>query len=168
MYSRLSKAFYFLSVFFFLIGFMFIYSSSPEFVTYELSDRGLPLKQFSKETFFYLFLGVFVLSNILLIIPAKLIELQYNLTLKKLFPKGAKFRDRMLLWIYSFAAMVNLSTFILIFYLYRITNMEEFQDSSFDFFFYLVPVIFVVWIIGLFYILVQKMKEVNSGQAPVA
>ena len=147
---------------------MFIYSSSPEFVTYEVSDRGLPLKQFSKETFFYLFLAVFVLSNILLIVPAKLIELQYNLTLKKIFPKGGRFRDIILVWIYSFAGMVNLSTFILILYLYRITYLEEFQDSSFNFFFYLVPVIFVAWIIGLFYILVQKIKEVRGGQAPVA
>lgn len=168
MYSRLTKAFYFLSIFFFLIVLMFIYSSSPEFVTYELSDRGLPLKQISKELFFYLFLGIFVVSNVLLIVPAKLIELQYNLTLKKLFPKGGRFREMMLVWIYSFAGMVNFSSIILVFYLHRITHIEEFRNSSFSFFFYLVPIIFVGWILGLFYILIQKMKEVKEGQAPTA
>ncbi len=165
MYARLSKAFYFLSVVFFLIAFMYMYSASPEFVTYELSDRGLPLKQLSKDSFFYLTVALFLVSNVLLILPAKLVEMQYTLTLKRVFPKGDPFREQVLSWIYSFTGIVNISTVALVFYLYSITNQHEIKSEEFNVFFYLVPALFVAWIVALFVILAVKIKQVRSGSA---
>lgn len=163
MYARLGKAFYFLSAVFFLIAFLYIYSASPEFVTYELSERGLPLKQLSKEVFFYLIVGVFLVSNILLILPAKLIEVQYTGALKRVFPVGDVFREQVLAWIYSFTAIVNISTIVLVYYVHRITNQHEIKSEEFNFFFYLVPVLYVVWIAVLFFILTAKIKQAKSG-----
>ncbi|WP_158857086.1 DNA topoisomerase IV [Lunatibacter salilacus] len=162
MYRRLSKAFYVLTILLFLIVFLYIYSASPEFVTYELSDRGLPLKQFAKETFFYLFIGVFLVVNVLLILPAKMIEMEYTPMLRRVFPRGEGFRDHVLSWFYSFAAVLNISTVILIFYLHSITNQNEISSSEFNFFFYLIPVFIVVWIIGFFYILAKRIRQVKT------
>jgi hypothetical protein len=162
MYRRLSKAFYVLTILFFLLAFLYIYSASPEFVTYELSDRGLPLKQFSKEIFFYLFVGVFLVANVLLMLPAKMIEIQYTPMLRRVFPRGEIFREQVVSWFYSFAAILNISTVILIFYLHSITNQNEISSSEFNFFFYLMPVLISLWIIGFFYILAQRIRQVKS------
>lgn len=163
MYSRLSKVFHFLSVVLFLIAFLYMYSASPESVTYELSEGGLPVGQVSKEAFFYLMVGLFLVSNVLLIVPAKLIELQYTTALKRVFPKGDLFRERVLSWIYSFAGVVNLSTVIFIFYLYTVTHRHEVKSGDFSLFFYLVPFFFALWILALFYILASKIKQMKQG-----
>ncbi|MFC4872405.1 DNA topoisomerase IV [Negadavirga shengliensis] len=163
MYSRFSKAFYFLTVVFFLVVFLYIYSASPEFVSYEVSDAGMPLKQITRDVFFYLTITVFLVYNLLLILPAKLIELQYTLRLKRLFPPGDAFRDQMLAWIYSFTGILNVSTVIIVFYIHSISNQNEIKSSEFSFFFYMVPVFFVLWVLGLFYILTKKIKQLRSG-----
>lgn len=165
MYARLAKAFYFLSVVFFLIAFLYMYSASPEFVTYELSERGLPLKQISKDAFFYLTVALFLVSNVLLVLPAKLVETQYSLSLKRVFPKGDPFREQVLSWIYSFTGIVNISTVVFVFYLHSITNQHEIKSEEFNVFFYLVPVLFVAWIVALFVILTAKIKQIRSGSA---
>ncbi|EON78673.1 DNA topoisomerase IV subunit B [Lunatimonas lonarensis] len=163
MYVRLGKAFYFLSAVFFLIAFLYIYSASPEYVTYELSARGLPLKQVSKEILFYLVVGVFLVSNVLLILPAKLIETQYTGSLKRVFPVGDPFRDQVLTWVYTFTGVVNISTIVFVFYLHSITNQNEIKSEEINFFFYLVPILYVVWIAVLFYLLAAKIKQVKTG-----
>lgn len=163
MYRRFSKAFYGLTILLFLLVFLYIYSASPEFVTYELSDTGLPLKQFSKETFFYLFIGVFLVVNALLMLPAKMIEMEYTPKLRRVFPRGEGFRELVISWFYSFAAVLNISTVILIFYLHSITNQNEISSSEFNFFFYLIPVLIALWIGGFFYILVNRIRQVKSA-----
>jgi len=162
MYRRLSKAFYILTILLFLFVFLYIYSASPEFVTYELSDRGLPLKQFSKETFFYLFIGIFLVVNVLLMLPAKMIEMEYSQLFRRVFPRGEGFREQVLSWFYSFGAVVNIFTVTLIFYLHSITNQNEISSSEFNFFFYLIPVFIAVWIVGFFYILLNRIRQVKS------
>lgn len=163
MYSRFSKAFYFLTIVFFLIVFLYIYSASREFVSYEVSDTGMPLKQITRDMFFYITVTVFLVSNLILVIPAKLIELQYTLKLKRLFPRGDAFRDHMLAWIYSFTGILNISLVIIVFYIHSISNQNEIKSHEFNFFFYLIPVFFVLWVLGLFFILSKKMKQLRSG-----
>lgn len=161
MYRRLSKAFYGLTILLFLIVFLYIYSASPEFVTYELSDRGLPLKQFTKETFFYLFIGLFLFVNVLLMLPAKMIETHFSPMLRRVFPRGEPFRELMLSWLYSFAAVLNIATVTMVFYLHSITNQNEISSSEFNFFFYLAPVLIGVWVLVFFYILAKRIAQVK-------
>lgn len=162
MYARLAKAFYFLSIFFFLISFLYIYSGSPEFVTYEVSERGFPLKQISKDFFFYLIVGIFLISNILLVLPAKLIEMQYSPAIRRVFPVGDVFRESILAWFFSFTAILNLSTIVFVFYLHSLTDSDGSVGMGLKFFFYLVPILFVGWIGGLFYILATKIKHAKN------
>lgn len=163
MYTRFAKVFYFLSVGLFLFVFLYVYAASPEYVSYQVSEAGMPVKQISKDGFFYITVMVFLVFNVLMILPGKLIELQYSLSLKRLFPKGDIHRDKMLAWIYSFTGILNVSAAIVVFYIHSISNQNEIASSEFSFFFYLVPVLLLIWIVGLFYILSNKMKQLKAG-----
>ncbi|MEX2513669.1 MAG: DNA topoisomerase IV [Cyclobacteriaceae bacterium] len=162
MYTRFSKVFYFLSVGLFLFVFLYIYSAASEFVSYKVDEEGIPLKQLTRNSFFYITLAVFLVFNVLMVIPAKLIELQYSLRLKRLFPKTDPFRDKMLAWIFSFTGILNVSAVMVILYIHSISNQNEISSSEFSFFFYMVPVLWLIWMVGLFYILGKKIKEMKG------
>lgn len=161
MYYRFGKAFHFLSIFFFILVFIYIYSSVPETVAYEIDEQGLLTKGFSRTSFFYTGIAIFAALNIILAVPAKMIEKQSTLKLKRLFPIGDDFRDYMLTWIFSFTGVINVSLSILALFIHSINNQNEISSSSFSGFFYLVPILFVTWIVALFWILSQKFKSLQ-------
>lgn len=162
MYYRFGKAFHFISVLFFVFVFLYTYAALPDFVSYQLNEDGVGEKFLTKSSFFYAGIIIFLILNVLLITPAKLIENQSTTNLKRLFPVGDNFRDYMLTWIYSFVGIINVSLCILGFFVHSINNQNEMATSEFTFFFYLVPIFFVVWILGLFWILFQKFKSIQA------
>ncbi len=162
MYYRFGKVFHFISVLFFVFAFLYIYASLPDLVTYQLNDDGVGIKILTKNSFFYSGIILFLVLNVLLVTPAKLIENQSTGNLKRLFPKGDIFRDYMLTWIYSFTGIINISFCILGLFVLSINNQNEIATGEFAFFFYLVPIFFVVWIIGLFWIIIQKFKSIQA------
>ncbi|WP_439481532.1 DNA topoisomerase IV [Cyclobacterium plantarum] len=163
MYTRFAKVFYFLSIGLFLFLLLYVYAALPEFATYVVNEAGMPLKQVSKDSFFYGTVALFLVYNLLLIIPAKLIEMKINVSLKRLFPVGDPYRDKMLSWIYSFIGILNIATAVLVFYIHSLSNQNEISSSEFSFFFYLAPVLMLVWVLVLFYLLAGKMKQVRTG-----
>ncbi|MFD2201126.1 DNA topoisomerase IV [Shivajiella indica] len=164
MYYRFGKVFHFLSVLLFIFSFLYTYSSLSELVVLEFNDEGVAVKSMGKNAFFYTGLIIFIILNILLLTPAKLIEQQSTKNLKRLFPIGDRFRDYMLTWIYSFVGIVNLSLSILGLFVHSINNQNEISTGSFAFFFYLIPIFFVVWIIGLFRILLKKFTSIQTTE----
>jgi len=162
MYYRFGKAFHFLSVLFFLISFLYIYSALPDVVIYELNEEGYGEKFMTKTTFFYSGIIFFLILNLILITPGKMIESQSTPNLKRLFPTGDQFRDYILTWIYSFVGVINISLSILALFIHSINNQNEIATSDFVFFFYLIPIFFVVWIVGLFWILINKFKSIQN------
>lgn len=163
MYYRFGKVFHFLSVLLFIIIFLYTYSSLSEQVAYEIDNQGSVSKVISKNSFFYLGIILFLILNVILIVPGKLIENQGTKNIKKLFPIGDVFRDYMLTWIYSFVGIINVSLCIMSIFVLSINNQNEISSGEFNFFFYLIPVFFVVWIVGLFWILLQKFKSLQSN-----
>ncbi|AKP52461.1 hypothetical protein [Cyclobacterium amurskyense] len=163
MYTRFAKFFYFLSIGMFLFVFLYAYASMPDFATYEQNSKGLPMKQLSKENFFYITVIIFFIYNVLLIIPGKMIEMKSNASLLRLFPVGDKYRDRILAWIYSFIGVLNVCTCIMVFFIHSLTNQNEIKSTEYNVFFYLVPLLLIIWVMGLFFILVGKMKQVKTG-----
>jgi len=163
MYYRFGKVFHFLSVVLFIFSFLYIYSALSEWVALEISEDGEVVKRMSKNSFFYTGLLVFIVLNVLLLTPAKLIEHQSTKNLKRLFPIGDEFRDYMLTWIYSFVGIVNFSLSIMGLFVHSINNQNEIGTGSFAFFFYLIPIFFVVWIIGLFWILLKKFTAFQNN-----
>ncbi|KEO74046.1 hypothetical protein [Anditalea andensis] len=162
MYRRFAKAFHLLSVLLFVFLFMYIYAALPENVAYQIDERGFPLISISRDSFFYIGITVFLFLNFLLIIPAKLIDKQATLNLKKLFPKFEPFTDHMLGWFYSFAGVLNITVAIVALHIHGINNQNEINSSDFSLFYYMVPLFFIVWIIMLFVILGKKLKQVRS------
>ena len=162
MYYRFGKAFHFISVLFFVFSFLYIYAALPELVTYELNEDGVGEKIVTKNSFFYSGIILFLILNVLLVTPAKLIENQSTANIKRLFPIGDLFRDYMLTWIYSFVGIINISLCILGLFVHSINNQNEIATGEFKLFFYMVPVFFVIWIGGLFWILIQKFKTIQK------
>ncbi|RZS97439.1 DNA topoisomerase IV [Cecembia calidifontis] len=162
MYYRFGKAFHFLSVLFFLVSFLYIYSALPEVVTYELNEEGVGQKFMTKGTFFYSGIIFFLILNLILITPGKMIENQSTPNFKRLFPTGDQFRDYILTWIYSFVGVINVSLSILALFIHSINNQNEIASGDFAFFFYLIPIFFVVWIVALFWILFKKFNSIQD------
>jgi len=162
MYRRFAKAFHLLSVLLFIFFFMYIYAALPENVAYQVDQRGFPLESITRDAFFFTGIIVFLLLNFLLIIPAKLIDKQASYNLKKLFPKHDPFTDHMLGWLYSFGAVLNITVAIVALYVHSINNQNEITSADFNPFFYMVPILFIIWIIALFVILGKKLQQVRS------
>jgi hypothetical protein len=163
MYYRFGKVFHFLSVLIFIFVLLYTYAALPDQVAYEIDRQGAISKMISKNAFFYTGIILFVVLNVILITPGKLIENQGTKNIKRLFPIGDIFRDYMLTWIYSFVGIINISLCIMSLFVHSINNQNEISSGDFNFFFYLIPVFFVVWIVGLFWILVKKFKSLQSN-----
>lgn len=163
MYFRFGKVFHFISVLLFLFTFLYFYSAMPDVISYELDENGYATKEISKSTFFYIGIILFGILNFVLITPAKLIENKSTKTFRQLFPTGDIFRDYMLTWIYSFTGVVNISLSIMSLFIHAINNQNEISSGSYSFFFYLIPILFLVWIIALFWILLQKFNSIRSS-----
>lgn len=162
MYYRFGKAFYFLSILFFVFYLLYFYSAMPEQISFSQDESGNLLKEMSRGSFFYGMIGVFLLFNAIVLLPPKLLETKNHRGLVRLFPVGDKFRDYYLGWFYSFGGILNVSLALLIFYTHAVNNMDDDAPQQFDFLFYVIPVLFVVWIIGLFAIMVGKFKQVQN------
>jgi hypothetical protein len=161
MYFRFGKVFHFFSVLLFIFSFLFIYASLSEQVAYAIDEQGAVLKQISKESFFYIGIIFFVVLNVLIIFPGKMVENQSTKNIKRLFPVGDPSRNHLLIWIYSFAGIINISLSIMMLFVKSINHQNEISMSAFSVFFYLIPVLFVVWIIALFWVLLEKFKSVQ-------
>ncbi len=163
MYYRFGKVFHFLTVLIFVFVFLYIYAALTDIVAYQLDELGGFDKSINKETFFYAGIIAFIILNVLLVVPAKMIENQSIPSLKRIFPRGELLSDYMLAWMYSFVGVINISLIIMTFFVHSINNQNEISSGEFSFFFYLIPVLFVIWIVGLFWILIQKFKAVQSN-----
>ncbi|WP_215226745.1 DNA topoisomerase IV [Echinicola shivajiensis] len=162
MNYRFAKAFHLLSVFFFIAIFLYIYSALPQQVNYELGESGETLKVIDKNTFFYVGIALFILLNMVLITPAKMIENKSTVNIKKLFRNGDPFKDNMLTWFYSFASVLNISIIIIAFYVHGINGMTETIGDRSGYGLYLIPVFFVIWIVWLFVNVSKKMNNLKS------
>ena len=136
MYYRFGKVFHFISVLVFILSFLYIYASLSDVVAYQLDENGGFLKSVPKETFFYSGIILFIVLNVLMITPGKLIENQSTPNLKRIFPKGDKLSDFMLAWIYSFVGIINISLMIMALFVHSINNQNEISSGQFSFFFY--------------------------------
>lgn len=161
MYYRFGKAFYFLSVLLFTLFLLYFYSAMPENLSYRFDDTGAAIDQISRNSFFYTMIGVFVVCNFLVLVPPKLLETKSHKGLHKVFPVGDAYRDYFLGWFYSFGGFLNFSLLIVVFFTHATNGQEVIEASDFNFFYYLIPILSLIWVLGLFIILFQKFKQVR-------
>lgn len=163
MIYRFGKAFYYLSVLAFIFFLLYFYSALPEMVGIGISDAGEVNREWEKGTFFYGMIGSFIVLNLVTLFTPKSLETKANKKLHRLFPIGDVYRDYLLGWFYSFAGWINLSLAVLVLYVHSINNQEEITVSSFTFWFYILPSLLFIWVIGLFILLVGKFKSVQAS-----
>ena len=162
MFYRFGKAIYFISVLLFIFALLYFYSALPERVSYQMDEAGNSTADLGKGSFFYIMIAMFVFCNGLVLLPPKLLETKSHTGLRRIFPVGDSYRDYFLGWFYSFGAILNLSLGLMVFYTHSINNQNEIASSEFNIFFYMIPVLFLVWIVGLFLILTGKFKLVQK------
>ncbi|GHB29266.1 DNA topoisomerase IV [Mongoliitalea lutea] len=163
MYIRFGKVFHGLTILLFLFVFLYFYAALSDRIAYAVDEDGGWLKTITKGTFFYTGLIIFGLLNVILAVPGKMIENGSIASLKRLFPVGDIFREYILLWIYSFIGIINVSLSILTLFVHSINNQNEISADSFSFFFYLVPIFFLTWILALFWILFKKFQDIKEN-----
>jgi len=163
MYYRFGKVFYFLSVLVFLFTLLYFYAALPEQVGFRLDDQGSILRDYAKSTYFYTLAIGFLLLNLVTIYTPKTLETKTNRKLHRLFPIGDPFRDYLLTWFYSFGGWVNLSLALSGLFVHAINNQEVLSASSYNLWFYLMPIILFVWVGGLFVLLFKKFKATQVG-----
>ncbi|UZD23374.1 DNA topoisomerase IV [Algoriphagus halophytocola] len=159
MYHRFGKSFYFLSIALFVFFLLYFYAALPEKVSYSL-DSGAEL--ISRSSFFYGMIAAFIIINLAVLLPPKLLETKSNRSLSSVFPKGDNYRDYFLTWFYSFGGIINFSLAFLVFYTHALNNQEELAASEYNLFFYLIPILFAVWVVSFFIILVGKFTQVKN------
>ncbi|NVJ86112.1 MAG: DNA topoisomerase IV [Algoriphagus sp.] len=162
MYYRFGKAFYFLSILFFLFFLLYFYSALPEQVSLRPSSEGEETFRWSRGNFFYGMVALFVLFNAIALLPPKMLETKTSMKLHRIFPKGDPFRDYILTWFYSFGGILNLSLGMMVFYTHSINNQQEIGSDQFSFFFYLIPILLAVWVLALFLLFVGKTKQLQN------
>jgi hypothetical protein len=162
MYYRFGKAFYYLSILLFIFFLLYFYSALSETVGLSIEENGSVNRTWHKGTFFYGMVAVFVIFNGIILYPPKSLETKSNKKLHRIFPIGDPYRDYFLTWFYSFGAVLNFSLALLVFFVHSINNQDEIATSQFSFFFYMMPTILVVWVIGLFVLLIGKFKQVQK------
>jgi len=162
MLYRFGKAFYFFSLFGFIFLLLYFYSAMPEGVGFSTNELGSITDRVPKSTFFYGMIAFFVILNLIVLVPPKLVETKTHKGLARIFPTGDVYRDYYLGWFYSFGGVLNLSLIMMVFYIHSINNQNEIATSEFTFFFYLAPALLILWVIGLFAILVGKFKQIQQ------
>lgn len=163
MYYRFGKAIYILGVLLFIFILLYFYSALPEQVSVQMDQRGVSSWDIGKDMFFYIMIFLFVLFNGLLLLPPKLLETKSHQGLRKIFPVGDLFRDYFLAWFYSFGCLVNIGLGLMVFYTHAINNQNEIASSEYNVFFYSIPVMFLIWVIGFFLIVLGKFKQVQQN-----
>lgn len=158
MYYRFGKASYYLSIIFFLFFLLYFYSALPERVFLQPDASNA----WEKGSFFYAMVTLFVILNGISLFPPKLLETKSWKKLHRVFPVGDPYRDYLLTWFYSFGGVLNLSLAMMIFYTHSINNQQEITSDQFNFFFYLIPVLLLIWIIALFLLFVGKTKQIQN------
>lgn len=163
MYYRFGKAIYFLSVLVFIFFLLYFYSAMPEKVGLSVDENGLVNRSWQKSTFFYGMVAFFLIFNAATLFLPKSLETKTNRKLHRIFPIGDPYRDYLLTWFYSFGGLINLSLGLGALYVHAINNQEEISASSFSFWFYLMPVLLVLWVIALFVLILGKFKSIQRS-----
>ena len=163
MFYRFGKAFYFISILAFIFTLLYFYSAMPEKVGIRVDESGNVDRILEKGSFFYGMILVFILLNAVVIFPPKSLETKSNKKFHRIFPIGDPYRDYLLGWFYSFGGIVNWSLGLLTLYIHTLNNQEELDPGKYNIWFYVIPSLLIIWLIGLFILFIGKFKAVKQS-----
>ncbi len=155
--SRLVKFGWYFSIFLFLGVLLWVYAYLPNNVGIHADSRGAADEFLSKESLFYMLLGLFLLINVAFYALYKLIHLQYLKTLNPhdLESKRSKKQD-LADWLLGFAGVLNIFLILTMAYLGIFNNQEGVTISHYAPVVYAGPVLIGIMLLLLIFIFVKK------------
>lgn len=162
MYYRFGKVFYFTSILLFVFILLYFYSAMAETIGLSVDQDGGVSRTMDKSTFFYGMVAVFLVLNAVTVFTPKSLETKSNKKLHRIFPIGDPYRDYILAWFYSFGGLINVSLALGAFFVHSINNQDVIASNQFNFFFYLMPALLAIWVVGLMILLVGKFKQIQN------
>lgn len=162
--NNLVKFLWGVSILFFLLLLVWVYSYLPEQVGLSWDGNGQVTTEIGRGAFFYISLAVFVVSNLILYILGRLL---------RIIPKGnnsflsdPEFSLRLDGWLRSFSWMLNICYILLVVYFGLVNNPGSFRYTEYTHvFIYMMPVIILLWLFGLAFLLLRQGQKAG-GRRP--
>ncbi len=137
----------------FVIILLYVYAYLPESVVWNPSGQ-TTLQTLTRDSFFYLALILFVLTNVACFIFAKMLDLFKGSA--SLVSKNRILQESFITWFSGLAVVINLFFIASIVFIGLTNNLDEQQLSYFYFLTFLAPVLFSICLIWLVIILIRK------------
>lgn len=144
---RIIKLLYAVSVLVFLVVLLYIYAFLPDQVGIYFNALGEPIWQITKAAFFYATLGVFVLTNGLILLYKNLSKSDDAMR------KWQTFSD----WLSGLSLIINVTCIFSVLFIGMYHNAEHFDITNYIVLVYLGPALLVGWIFWFIYL--QFLKK---------
>lgn len=143
-----------LTIILFLGVLLFVYAYLPEQVGVSADEYDKPNAFIGRELFFYSFLVVFSLVNLIFVLAGKLLG---SLAVgEKSFFASKGFKDRMTTWLIGLGVVINIFIIITVAFLGLFNNADYYHISQFSMLAYLGQAIIFIWIVLFFYLLIKR------------
>ena len=143
--NKFLKFFTSVSIIIFLVALLIVYAFLPDPLGLLFNEDGLPMREMSKNTFFYSTLFLFVISQIILILfkNGRLFKMKLN-------------REYLITWFQGFHLSINLFVILMLIFIGLANNAVDYSFSSIQFINYLAPLVVLVWLVMLPLLLLLK------------
>ena len=145
--SRIHTAFRFITLILFLVVFLIVYGYLPEKVVLYSDAQTLYEYRLDKQLFFYIALGSFLVTNIVLVFSSKILEQlnRVNESRKKIRIDGAYY-SALKNWMASFSGVLNLNYLLIVMFV----CFYNFDLGHYGWILYIGIVLILIWIYRLF------------------
>lgn len=156
--KELLRALWLVSLLAFVISYLFTYSTLPEVISVGLKQSGVAFIRLGRETYFYLGIGILLITNIVLFSLAKLLDrMPVNTPDKFSFFHGKEdFKDNVMKWLYSLMAILNMFFIAVSVFIWAFNSNQVTDLFNFGFILYLWPVLMLIWLAMLVGMLVRQ------------
>ncbi len=149
---------WFLTFIGFFAALLLSYAYLPEQVGIHTNYQGEVDEFIGRETFFYVGLVAFILSNLVYFFSIKLLE--GIPAASSLHFRNERFKESIVSWLVSFAAVINLFFILGITYIALFnTQGGDFQMSRFSFLIYIAPVLGIGCVLWLIFIFLNRHNQ---------
>lgn len=145
---------YLASVPLFLAVLLYYYAFLPEEIALFFDKAGVGTFSLAKSNFFYLTLGLFIVTNGVITLYRQLAQTYVNQDLIDF--ADMNLQESLYHWVQGLSLMFNLLYVFSIVYLGLYYSKEGLNISSYNALVYLGPIFIVGWIFWLFYLLISK------------
>ena len=132
------------------VALFYVYSGLPDMVAYS-GDEATSFEYIDKELFFYFFLGVIAIINVLL----------YAISGKRLIRSNSSQKiSRVTSWKFGLGVVVNLFLVISMIFISIFNSGEKFDYSNFGYLVYFSLALVVLWIVSLPFVIYSARVRV--------